>query len=318
MKKDLLSISDLTRMDVEALFETTRLLKMGVIKKILYGKTLAMIFEKPSLRTRVTFEVGMTQLEGYAIYLNQNDIKLGGRETVADAAHNLERWVDGIVARTFRHETVVELAQNSRVPVINALSDIEHPCQALADFFTILEKKKKFDGLKITFIGDGNNVCNSLALLSSILGTNFVVACPKGYEPDIGIMEKARKYNRESGGNLSIISDPKDAARDADVVYTDVWISMGDEKERDQRLKAFEGFQVNEELLSMAKDDVIVMHCLPAKRGVEISDEVMDGERSVVFDEAENRLHVQKAILVHLLIAGDVRQIPLFGAPQQK
>ena len=316
MKKDLISISDLTRSDVDALFDMTRLLKTGAINKILYGKTLAMIFEKPSLRTRVTFEVAMMQLEGYAIYLTQNDVMLGGRESVADAAHNLERWVDGIVARTFKHDTVIELAENSSVPVINALSDLEHPCQALADYYTILEKKESFDGLKIAFIGDGNNVCNSLALLSSIIGTDMVVACPRGYEPNGDIMKKALRNNEDSGGSLSIISDPKKAARDADVVYTDVWISMGDEKEREQRLKDFEGFQVNDKLLSACDDDVIVMHCLPAKRGVEISDEVMDGKHSVVFDEAENRLHVQKAILVNLMVGGDRRQMPLFGSAQ--
>lgn len=314
MKKDLISILDLTRSDVEALFETTQLLKVGAIKKILYGKTLAMIFEKPSLRTRVTFEVGMTQLEGHAIYLTQSDIHLGGRESVGDAARNLERWVDGIVARTFKHETVVELAQNSAVPVINALSDLEHPCQALADFFTILEKKEKFDELRIAFIGDGNNVCNSLALLSSIIGTHFVIACPQGYEPDEGLMEKAREACNTSGGTLEIVHDPMKAARDADVIYTDVWVSMGDEKEAEKRIRDFKGYQVNNSLLTRAKNDAIVMHCLPAKRGYEISDEVMDGEHSVVFDEAENRLHVQKAIIVQLLIAGDGRQMRLFGA----
>ena len=314
MKKDLISILDITRSDVEALFEMTRLLKTGAIKRILSGKTLAMVFEKPSLRTRVTFEVGMTQLEGHAIYLTQSDIRLGGRETVSDAAKNLERWVDGIVARTFKHETVVELAENSRVPVINALSDIEHPCQALADFFTILEKKKQFDGIKIAFVGDGNNVCNSLALLSSTVGTHFTIACPPGYEPNAGLMDKARELCKTSGGALEIVHDPAEAVSGADVIYTDVWVSMGDEKEAEKRMRDFKGFQVNSSLLTRAKDDVIVMHCLPAKRGLEISDEVMDGEHSVVFDEAENRLHVQKAIIVQLLITGDGRQMRLFGA----
>ncbi len=313
MEKDLISISDLTRVDVDALYEMTRLLKRGAIRKILYGKTLAMIFEKPSLRTRVTFEVGMTQLEGHAIYLSRNDIGLGGRESVSDAAHNLERWVDGIVARTFKHETVVELAKHSSVPVINALSDLEHPCQALTDYFTILEKKHRFDGLKVVFVGDGNNVCNSLALLSSIIGTHFVLACPEGYEADKGIWQRASRNGKGSGARLEIVHDPVRAVKGADVVYTDVWVSMGSEAEKSERLKAFDGFQVNGELLSHAKDDVIVMHCLPAHRGVEISDEVMDGEHSVVFDQAENRLHVQKGIIVDLFIKHDRRQIPLFG-----
>lgn len=313
MKKDLISISDLARGDIEALFETTRMLKSGAIKKILYGKTIAMIFEKPSLRTRVTFEVGMTQLEGHSIYLTQSDIRLGGRESVGDAARNLERWVDGIVARTFRHETVIELSNNCNVPVINALSNLEHPCQALSDFFTIHEKKGRFYGLNIAFVGDGNNVCNSLILLSSLLGTNFTIACPKGYEPDGSIIEKANKNNKTSDGSLRIVRAPEEAVKDADIVYTDVWISMGDEQEKEERLNAFEGFQVNSQLLSVAKPDVIVMHCLPAKRGLEISDEVIDGKHSVVFDQAENRLHVQKAILVHLMIRGDRRQFQLFG-----
>jgi len=313
MKKDLISISDLARGDIEALFETTRMLKTGAIKKILYGKTLAMIFEKPSLRTRVTFEVGMTQLEGHAIYLTQSDIRLGGRESVGDAARNLERWVDGIVARTFRHETVVELAGNCDVPVINALSNLEHPCQALADYFTIHEKKGRFYGLNVAFIGDGNNVCNSLVLLSSLLGTNFTAACPHGYEPNAEIVTKAQANNRVSDGSLRIVREPEEAVKDADVVYTDVWVSMGDEQEKEERLKAFDGFQVNSKLLSSSKTDVIVMHCLPAKRGLEISDEVIDGEHSVVFVQAENRLHVQKAILVHLMIRGDKRQFQLFG-----
>ena len=318
MQKDLISISDLNRAEVEALFDTTYMLKTGAIKKILYGKTLAMVFEKPSLRTRVTFEVGMNQLEGNAIYLSQADIKLGGRESVSDAARNLERWVDGIVARTFKHETVVELADNSGVPVINALSDLEHPCQALADFFTIMEKKQSVNGLKLAFVGDGNNVCNSLILLSAIMGAHFVVACPERYDPNRSIVEHAQQANRASGGKLEIVHDPEDAAKDADVIYTDVWVSMGDETETERRMKDFKGFQVNGKLLSRAKPDVIVMHCLPAKRGVEISDEVIDGPHSVVFDQAENRLHIQKAILVHLLIRGDGRQMHLFGGAKRQ
>ena len=301
MKNDLVSISDLTLMDVNHLFDMTRSLKDGTNAKALNGKTLVLLFEKPSLRTRVTFEAGMTQLGGHAIYLAPGDIGLGVRETVPDVAHNLERWVDGIIARTFQHETVVALAKNSTIPVVNALSDLEHPCQALADYFTILEQKKSLTDLKVAYFGDGNNVCHSLILLSSIIGTNFVAACPKGYQPKSEIVETAHKNNSKSGGTLNIVEDPNEAARDADVVYTDVWVSMGEEAEREQKLKDLKGYQVNSELLSACKDDVIVMHCLPAKRGLEITDEVMDSEHSVVFDEAENRLHVQKAILVSLI-----------------
>ncbi len=313
MKKDLISISDLTIDDINGIFELTKHLKSGKVNKKLTGKTIAMIFEKPSLRTRVTFEAGMSQLDGQAIYLTQNDIQLRGRESVADAAKNLERWVDGIVARTYEHETIMELASNCRVPVINALSNLEHPCQALTDFFTILEKKSSIQDIKIAYVGDANNVCNSLALLASLIGAHFAVGSPKKYQPDEGILKKVSENARESNAEIQILENPADAVKDADVVYTDVWISMGDESESEQRLKAFQSYQVNEKLLANANKDVIVMHCLPAKRGMEITSEVLDGPYSIVFDQAENRLHVQKTILLTLLGNHEDKQIGLFS-----
>jgi ornithine carbamoyltransferase len=260
-----------------------------------------MLFEKPSLRTRVTFETGMTQLGGHAIYLQPSDAQLGQRETVADAARNLERWVDGIMARTFRHETVVELARCASVPVINGLSDLEHPCQALADFLTIREKRGSVEGLKLAFVGDGNNVAHSLMLLGAKLGTHVVVACPEGYAPDAEITDDAEVCAAEAGGSITIVHDPYTGVKDADVIYTDVWASMGQEVEAEARAKLFAPFQVNAALLAAAAPDAVVMHCLPAHRGQEITDEVMDGPQSIVFDQAENRLHAQKAILAALL-----------------
>jgi len=301
MKKDLISIADLNKAEVEELLELAAKLKSGQEKPMLAGKTLALIFEKPSLRTRVTFEAGMTQLGGHAIYLSPNDIQLGARETVADAARNLERWVDAIAARTFKHKTVQELAENAGVPVINALSDEEHPCQALADFLTIKEKKGNLQGIKVVYIGDANNVCNSLYLLAGLLGVHFVACCPEGYKVSIDILRVGEKFSATSGAKLEIIDFPAKAVEGADVIYTDVWVSMGQEEEAKKRLKIFKDYQVNAELVAKAKDDVIVMHCLPAKRGYEITDEVLDGPHSVVFDEAENRLHAQKALLVKLM-----------------
>jgi len=303
--RDLLSILDLSGEDIGLVFSTASLLKSGLGPQaqldLLPGKTLAMIFEKPSLRTRVTFEAGMTQLGGHAIYLSPADAQIGKRETVADAAKNLARWVDGIMARTFAHQTVLDLAEYASIPVINGLSDLEHPCQALADFYTIKEKKPELEGLKLAFIGDGNNVCNSLMLLSAKLGVHFAVACPEGYEPDECLTARAREIATESGATVDILHDPKDAAKDADALYTDVWASMGQEDEIEERKKIFADYQINQELVKLAKKDVIVLHCLPAHRGEEITDEVLDGPHSVVVDEAENRLHVQKALLVLML-----------------
>ncbi|HUV03499.1 MAG TPA: ornithine carbamoyltransferase [Armatimonadota bacterium] len=304
--RDLLSIRDLSGEEVWEIFRTARWLKSRTLQEqvelpLLAGKTLAMIFEKPSLRTRVTFETGMTQLGGHAIYLQPSDIRLGERETVADAARNLERWVQGIMARTFAHKTVLDLAKYANIPVINGLSDLEHPCQALADFFTVYEKKDNLTGIKLAYVGDGCNTCHSLALLAAKVGANMTVGCPEGYEPDTAILTSARRDAKETGASISIVNDPFEAVQGANVIYTDVWASMGFEDEHEKRVPVFQPFQVNQKLVDAAADDVIVMHCLPARRGEEITDEVIDGPRSVVLDEAENRLHVQKAIMALLM-----------------
>jgi len=301
MNRHLISLDDVTAADVEKLFASAAALKAkrreGAAATPLSGKTLALVFEKPSLRTRVTFEAGMTQLGGHAIYLAPSDVQLGVRETVADAARNLSRWCDAIMARVFAHSTIAELAEHASIPVINGLSDLEHPCQALADFYTIREKKGDLKGLKLAFIGDGNNVANSLMLLAAQVGASFAIACPEGYEPDAGAIHAARKAAALTGASIEIVRDPTAAAEGADALYTDVWASMGQESEREARKKAFAGYRIDQELLSKAKSDAVVLHCLPAHRGEEITDEVIDGPQSVVLDEAENRLHVQKAIL---------------------
>jgi len=311
MNRHLLTLDDVTRDDVEGLFDLAAALKAKQHQAILYtplqGKSLAMIFEKPSLRTRVTFEAGMTQLGGHAIYLAPGDIRLGQRETVQDAARNLERWVDGIVARTFSHQMVERLVLYSRIPVINGLSDSHHPVQILCDLFTLWEKRRVIAGLRVAFIGDGNNVCHSWLQGAAKLGVHFTLACPPGYEPDPAILARAQEDAKASGARLEVIHDPRVAARGADVLYTDVWASMGQEDERARRLRDFQGFQIDGALVDLAGRDVVVMHCLPAHRGEEITDEVMDGPRSIVFDEAENRLHMQKAILVKLLSQGEPR-----------
>jgi ornithine carbamoyltransferase len=305
MTKDLLSIRDLTASEMDGLFDLAADLKAQQHKEIahplLTGKTLGMIFEKPSLRTRVTFEVGMAQLGGRAIYLAPTDIQVGKRETVKDVARNLERWVDGIVARTFSHQTVEELARHAAIPVINGLSDLTHPCQILADLFTLREKCGLLRGVKVAYIGDGNNVCHSWLYGAAKTAIDLNVACPKGYEPDADVVAFARQEAEAAGGHIALLDDAKAAAAGADVLYTDVWTSMGQESESVKRRRDFQGFQVDAALLRFAKPDVLVMHCLPAHRGEEITDEVLDGPHSIVYDEAENRLHVQKAILVKLL-----------------
>ncbi len=305
MTKDLLSIRDLTASEIDGLFDLAADLKAqqrkGIAHPLLTGKTLAMIFEKPSLRTRVTFEVGMAQLDGRAIYLAPTDIQLGKRETVKDVAKNLERWVDGIMARTFTHQTVEQLARHAAIPVINGLSDLTHPCQILADLFTIREKRGPLRGVKVAYIGDGNNVCHSWLYGAAKTAIDLNVACPKGYEPDAGVVAFARQEAEVSGGRITLLDDARAAAAGADVLYTDVWTSMGQESEAAKRRRDFQGFQVNAALIGLAKPDVLIMHCLPAHRGEEITDEVRDGPHSIVYDEAENRLHVQKAILAKLL-----------------
>jgi ornithine carbamoyltransferase len=298
-------IEDLTADQAAALIYLARILKdtlhlnRAVHQNILPGKTLAMVFEKPSLRTRVSFEAGMFQLGGHAIYLQPSDISMGKRETIADVARNLDRMVDGVMARVFAHGTIRELAAHSRVPVINGLCDREHPCQALADLLTVWEKRESLVGLKIVYVGDGNNVAHSLLLLGAMLGAQVVIACPEGYAPDPAIVALARE--RAGAESVVVTHDPQAACADADVVYTDVWASMGQEAEAAERAAVFAPFQVNAALVAGAKPDFLFMHCLPAHRGEEVSAEVMDGPNSVVFDQAENRLHAQKAVLAVLL-----------------
>jgi ornithine carbamoyltransferase len=298
MKRDLLRIADLSAGEIEAIFELAARLKRQLRARtphpLLAGRTLAMIFEKPSLRTRVTFEVGMVQLGGAAIHLAPGDIRLGERESAADIARNLERWVDLVMARTFLHRSVADLAAGARVPVINGLSDLHHPCQVLSDCFTLLEHRRRIAGVRVAFIGDGNNMVHSWMDAAGRLGFDFVLACPPGYEPDPAI-------TAEAGARVTVTHDVATAVRAADVVYTDVWTSMGHETEAQARRRAFTPYQVNARVVSAAAPDAIVMHCLPAHRGEEITDEVIDGPRSVVFDQAENRLHVQKAIMCWLL-----------------
>jgi len=305
MVKHLLSMQDLSPSEIKAILDEAARLKEKLQQResheLLKGKTLGMIFEKPSLRTRVTFETGMTQLGGHAIYLAPADIQLGERESVPDVARNLSRWVDVVMARLFKHDIIVELARYSSVPVINGLTNLHHPCQTLSDLLTIREHKVKLNGLKIAWIGDGNNVCNSLLLGCTLVGTNISVACPHGYEPPTDIVKQARTNAKKSGAKVELTTDPKKAVDGADVIYTDVWVSMGQEKEARERMKAFKDYQVNAQLLKGAKPDSIVMHCLPAHRGQEITDDVIDGPHSVVWDQAENRMHAQKALLVSLL-----------------
>ncbi len=299
--KHLLSIADLTRDEIFEILKLAEKLKeeryKGLTTDYLKNKSLAMIFELPSTRTRVSFEVAMTDLGGHALYLNWNDLQLGRGEPIKDTARVLSRYVHAVMMRVRRHETLEEFAKYSTVPVINGLSNLEHPCQVLADLLTIYEYKGDFKDLTLVWVGDGNNVCNSLILASALTGMKMVVSTPKGYEPDERIVKKAL----DMGANLIFERDPKKAVRDADIIYTDVWVSMGQEAEREKRLRDFADYQVREELLKLSTDDVVVMHCLPAHRGEEITDEVMEGKHSIVFDQAENRLHAQKAILLKLI-----------------
>jgi len=302
VNKDFLSIADLSKDEIYSIFDLARELKEKQKKRqphhILAGHALAMIFQKPSTRTRVSFEVGMFQLGGHALYLGPDDIQIGKRETIADVAQTISRYVDIIMARLFGHEDILELAQNASVPVVNGLTDLLHPCQIMADMLTIYEKKQSIEGVKVAYIGDGNNVAHSWINIAGKLPMTLTIACPEGYDPDEAILSAAR----DSGVSaIEIHRSPADAAREADVIYTDVWASMGQEAEAEERKKAFEGFQVDSALLAHARPDCLVMHCLPAHRGEEISAEVIDGPNAIVFDEAENRLHVQKAIMVKLL-----------------
>ena len=304
--RDFLSAADFSAAEVVAVFDRATELKAEFVANHrhvdppLIGRTLAMLFQRPSLRTRVTFEAGMTQLGGHAIYLT-NDVVLGARESVRDVARNLERFVDAIVVRTGPHEVVAELAASAAIPVINGLTLREHPCQALADLFTLRERFGRLDGLVLAFVGDGNNVYHSLALLGAGLGLEVRLAHPRGYGPNERIVERARAIAAKSGGALTFTSDPREAVRGADVVYTDAWTSMGQEAEAEERRDAFDAYRVDDALLAAAGSQTVVMHCLPAHRGEEITSAVMDGPRSIIFDQSENRLHVQKALVVELL-----------------
>ncbi len=306
MKKDFVTVKDLSCGEIADIFSLTAELKRNKTKfsAALKGKTLALIFQKPSNRTRVSFEVGMYQLGGYSIYLSPGEISLGVREAVRDVAKTLSRYVDGIVLRTYEHNNVLELAKYASVPVINGLSDFSHPCQALADLYTVKEKLGLLKGKTLAYVGDGNNVCNSLLFACSKIGMNINVACPKGYTPLQGVVSESKVLAKQNKSSVNIFNNPFAAVKEADVIYTDVWASMGQEKEAAKRKKAFRGFQVDKNLIQAAKKNVLIMHCLPAHRGEEITDEVLDSKNSVVFDQAENRMHVQKAILIKLLNRG--------------
>ncbi len=295
------SFADLSREEIEALLDRAedlkRMRREGIVTDYLKNRSLAMIFEKSSTRTRVSFEVGMTDLGGHALYLDPTSMQLGRGETIEDTGRILSGYVHGIMIRAKMHHTVEQLARTASVPVINGLSDLEHPCQALADLMTIRESRGHLKGLKFAWVGDGNNVCNSLILASAMMGMEMVVACPRGYEPDAEIIEKAKAM----GGKITVTDDVRVAAKDADVLYTDVWVSMGEEAEREQRCRDLRDYQINMELVRLAKKDCLIMHCLPAHRGEEITDDVMRSPGSVIFDQAENRMHAQKALMMRLM-----------------
>lgn len=300
MKRDLLTVWDLSSEEIGSILTRALQLKSGAGRDAcpLIGKSIGLLFEKPSTRTRVSFEAGIYQLGAQAITMHAGELQMGRGETVSDTAKTLSRYLDGIVIRTSSHARLEEFAAGASIPVINGLSDLHHPCQVLADLMTILEKKGALKGIRLAFIGDGNNVANSLIEAAVRMEMNLVIACPEGYEPHPDVLDRAREVGK---GDIIILRDPREAAGRADVVYTDVWVSMGQEKEAVERKARFRPYQINEALLACAKGDVIVLHCLPAHRGEEITDGVMDGPRSVVFDQAENRLHSQKALLEFLL-----------------
>ena len=301
--RDLTSIADLSVQEMAAVMELSHAVKAHPedFRHALDAKQMVLIFEKASLRTRLTFESSINTCGGNAIFVDQTQSVLGERESLADVAHNIERWMDVIVLRTYAHDTVTEIGENAKVPVINALSDWEHPCQAITDFFTLEERFGSCEGLKFTYVGDGNNVCHSLMLAGALLGAHVTVATPKGYEPELDIIHKAMALAEQTGGSIQLMHDPVKAVAGADAVYTDVCISMGQENETTKRTPIFKPFQVNEALMAHASDNAVFMHCLPAHRGQEVTDAVMDSPQSIVFDEAENRLHAQKALLLMLL-----------------
>jgi ornithine carbamoyltransferase len=302
MKKDFLSLYDLERTDFDAVFEKAdkvkKMLKAGVSHTPLSGKTLGMIFDKSSTRTRISFEVGIYQLGGMALFLNNRDTQIGRGEDISDTARVMSRYLDAVVIRTYSQSFVENFARYATIPVINGLTDQQHPCQILSDLFTIVEKKGKYKGLKIAYVGDGNNVANSWIDAAARLPIQLSLACPEKYEPDRDILHRAMKRTK---GGITVYRNPADAVKDADVIYTDVWTSMGQEAEKEERKKIFRKYQVNEEILARAQEDAIVMHCLPAYRGEEITADVIDGPQSVVIDQAENRLHVQKALMEILI-----------------
>lgn len=300
---DLIADQDLTGNDIQLIFDLANRVKSSpaAYAQALAGKQLAMIFEKPSLRTRVTFEVGMTSMGGFAVYLDHSKPRLGERESIKDVARNLDRWVNGIVARTFSHNSVVELAENASIPVVNALTDLLHPCQALGDYFTLMEKFGRVKGLKLAFVGDGNNVCHSLMLTGARLGATVRVATPSGFEPKPGMIEQAKALARTTGAKIQIFRDPLEAVAGVQAVYTDVWASMGQEYAAHLRTQVFAPYRVTESLMESAGPDTVFLHCLPAHRGQEVTDAVIDSCRSLVYDQAENRLHVQKALLLLLM-----------------
>jgi len=308
--RDLCSIADLSVAEMAAIMELAHAVKAQPedFRSALDAKQMVLIFEKESLRTRLTFETAMNTVGGNALFVDQTSSPLGERESIPDVARNLERWMHVIVLRTYAHDTITEMAANSRVPVINALSDLEHPCQAIADFMTLEERFGSLEGLKFTYVGDGNNVCHSLILTAALLGVHCTIATPKGFEPKLEIVHKALQSAEHTGGSLTLTHDPVKAATDADAIYTDVCTSMGQEHEATRRAPIFKPFQVNEELMARAQESAVFMHCLPAHRGAEVTDSVLDGPQSVVFDQAENRMHAQKAITLMLL--GGAKRIP--------
>ncbi|WP_426450533.1 ornithine carbamoyltransferase [Paenibacillus sp. S-38] len=303
--RDFIGLVDYAPEEIQYLIDLAINLKKknqaGEVFQPLKGKTLGMIFEKSSTRTRVSFEVGMYQLGGHALFLSKNDLQLGRGETIHDTAQTMSRYLDGIMIRTYAHRTVIELARGATVPVINGLTDLSHPCQALADFQTVQEKKGRLQGLKMAYIGDGNNMVHSLMMGAAKLGVNFAVATPQGYEPDSEVLQLSKDAASKAGSSIWIGTDPVEAIADADVVYTDVWASMGFEAEQKERELAFKNYQVNEALVKYAKKDYLFMHCLPAHRGEEVSEGVIDGSNSVIFDQAENRLHAQKAVMAAIM-----------------
>jgi len=311
--EDLCSIGDLSSGEMRAIMKLGHDVKLNPreYRRALDAKQMVLMFEKASLRTRLSFEAGINTMGGNAIFFDQTNSPLGERESIADVARNVERWVDIIVLRTYAHDTITEMAANSRVPVVNALSDFEHPCQALADFMTLEEHFGSATGLNFTYVGDGNNVCHSLMMTGAQLGANVTVATPRGYSPDIEIVTKAREIAEQNGCEVKLTQDPQAAAENADAIYTDVCVSMGMEHESTKRAPIFRPFQVNETLMSKARESAVFMHCLPARRNAEVTDAVLDGPQSIVFDQAENRMHAQKALL--LLLLGGLANVEKFN-----